>query len=323
MTLNRRRAMLLLSCVALSAGTARAEATGSLVPVRGARLYVEILGPATAPAVLYLHGGPGTGSYDFVAMQAARLSGHLRLVMLDQRGVLRSDALKAEEPFGLNDLIEDAEALRATLGIERWGVLGHSFGGYLGLLYANAYRRSVTKIAFENPTFDFRSTATYTLEGAAEEFRLAGDTKSADEALEAAHKPDADDRAMWRRFTELTNRLGARRMNLYMHGPNKAFFDEIVAQSGLSKETWAKGGQHQLRLYAERLVFRPLFDALTQLDQPALLIKGAYDRVTPPSQVAAFGETTRRSLALFENSSHFARYEEPERYAQTVLKFFL
>jgi proline iminopeptidase len=322
MLIDRRRAMILLSCAAVSVDAASARPAGSLIPVRGTRLYVEVLGPANAPAVLYLHGGPGTGSYDFVVMQAARLSG-LRLVMLDQRGVLRSDALKADEPFGLNDLIEDAEALRAALGIERWSVLGHSFGGYLGLLYANAYRRSVTKIAFENPTFDFRSTATYTLEGAAEEFRQAGDAKSAEEALDAAHKPDADDRAMWRRFTALTNRLGPRRMNLYMHGPNKNFFDEIVAQSGLPKEAWDKGGQHQLRLYEERLVFRPLFDALNQLEQPALLIKGAYDRVTPPNQVAAFGTTGKRTLALFADSSHFARYEEPELYARTVLKFLL
>ena len=36
-----------------------------LMPIRGKRLYVHVAGPASAPALLYLHVGPGAGSYDF------------------------------------------------------------------------------------------------------------------------------------------------------------------------------------------------------------------------------------------------------------------
>lgn len=58
--------------------------------IRGKRLYVEIHGDAAAPPLLYLHGGPGEGCYEFMLHQSQRLSGQLRLIGIDQReyGVL-------------------------------------------------------------------------------------------------------------------------------------------------------------------------------------------------------------------------------------------
>lgn len=119
--------------VAAQAGGAEtpADVAVNLREVRGKRLYVEVLGAESAPALLYLHGGPGTGSYDFTLHQGARLAAKLRVVALDQRGVLRSDPLAEGEAFSLDDLVADCEALRKELGIARWTVLGHSFGGYL------------------------------------------------------------------------------------------------------------------------------------------------------------------------------------------------
>ena len=43
------------------------EIRGRLIAARGTRLYVDERGPADAPALLYLHGGPGSGSYDFMS----------------------------------------------------------------------------------------------------------------------------------------------------------------------------------------------------------------------------------------------------------------
>lgn len=65
-----------------------------MISIRGKDLYVEAVGPEDAPALLFLHGGPGgTGSYEFMLSQRELLSQHVRLIALDQRGVLRSEAL--------------------------------------------------------------------------------------------------------------------------------------------------------------------------------------------------------------------------------------
>ncbi|MEU0567678.1 alpha/beta fold hydrolase [Nonomuraea sp. NPDC005983] len=103
-----------------------------LIDVRGTRLHVDQRGAKDAPPLLYLHGGPGSGSHDFMSFQGERLSERLRLVGVDQRGVQRSDPL--DGPVTEDDLIADFEALREVLGFERWSILGHSYGGRLALL---------------------------------------------------------------------------------------------------------------------------------------------------------------------------------------------
>jgi proline iminopeptidase len=109
---------LLIACLIpslLGAPASFAQTPPERLLVWGKQLYVEVLGPVTAPAVLYLHGGPGTGAYDFTRHQGGRLSPVVRLVAMDQRGVLRSDPLGDTEAFGLEDLIEDCEAVRRAL----------------------------------------------------------------------------------------------------------------------------------------------------------------------------------------------------------------
>ncbi len=80
------------------------------------RLFYEDIGDESNPTLIYVHGGPGTGAYDFVIHQRDFLSDKLRLIAFDQRGVLRSQRLMEGEPFGLSDLIEDIEYIRKKDG---------------------------------------------------------------------------------------------------------------------------------------------------------------------------------------------------------------
>ncbi len=293
--------------------------------VRGKRLHVEVVGPPSAPALLYLHGGPGTGSYDFMRHQQARLAPHLRLIALDQRGVLRSDPLGEGEAFGLADLVEDCEALRQQLGISRWAVLGHSFGGYLAVSYALKYPASVSALIFENPTFDFASSARELLRAIAERAEALGKADLAQEARAAAEGP-LPPPDQWRAFSRAANRLGEAREAIFVHGPEKTFFAALVRDSGIPGDRWTQGNSgphsHQSRLYAEGRVFTSLQPQLCKLAMPALLILGRYDRVTAPDQVRAFErEVPRGRTVIFDQSAHFVRFEEPDRYARTVLEF--
>jgi pimeloyl-ACP methyl ester carboxylesterase len=106
------------------------------------------------PFLVFLQGGPG--------FEAPRPSRHpsapgwldralqdYRVLMLDQRGTGRSTPVgpatlggrTATEQaaylthFRADAIVRDAEALRAHLGVERWSVLGQSFGGFTTLCY--------------------------------------------------------------------------------------------------------------------------------------------------------------------------------------------
>ena len=112
----------------------------------GHQVYWECCGnPAGKPA-LYLHGGPGSGCSPgqrrFFDPDA------YRVVLFDQRGSGRSRPLASVPDADLSanttpHLIADIEALRQLHGVERWTVLGMSWGTTLGLAYAQAHSRRV------------------------------------------------------------------------------------------------------------------------------------------------------------------------------------
>lgn len=137
---------------------------GQFIEINGKKLYVEVNDTNAEKAILYLHGGPGESCFDFTYHQTNRLGQNFRLIAFDQRGVCRSEGIGENEPFGLGDLVEDCEELRHSLGVKKWSLIGHSFGGYLAVLYALRYPDSIEKVIFEGPTFDFTYTAKALLE---------------------------------------------------------------------------------------------------------------------------------------------------------------
>ncbi|MGZ6565217.1 MAG: prolyl aminopeptidase [Solirubrobacteraceae bacterium] len=126
-----------------------AHAQGRLDVGDGHSIYWEVRGnPGGKPAVV-LHGGPGSGAsagWSDVFDPAA-----YRVVLFDQRGCGRStpnaahtvDALKANTT---QHLIADIEALRVHLGVDRWLVMGASWGSVLALAYGQAHPGSVSEL---------------------------------------------------------------------------------------------------------------------------------------------------------------------------------
>jgi proline iminopeptidase len=108
----------------------------------GHDLYVETVGNPTGIPAIYLHGGPGSGCQP----------GHRQLfdparhyaVLFDQRGAGRSTPAGSRVANTTAHLVADMEAIRTRLGIERWLVVGGSWGSTLALAYAEAYPGRVT-----------------------------------------------------------------------------------------------------------------------------------------------------------------------------------
>jgi proline iminopeptidase len=115
----------------------------------GQRVYWEVLGNPRAKPAVSLHGGPGSGS----AREHARffdLDRH-RVVLFDQRGCGRSTPHVSDPGVTLETnttqhLVGDVERLRQHLDVDRWLVLGRSWGSTLGLAYAQAHPERVTEL---------------------------------------------------------------------------------------------------------------------------------------------------------------------------------
>ena len=105
------------------------------VPVTcGHVLHVAEYGPLEGMPIVYLHGGPGGGT----PPDACRLFDPevFRIVLFDQRGCGQSRCDDRLDRNTTDDLVADVEAVRAALGIERWAVMGSSYGSLLTALYA-------------------------------------------------------------------------------------------------------------------------------------------------------------------------------------------
>jgi proline iminopeptidase len=117
-------------------------ATGMLDVGDGQTAYWECCGNPRGRPALFLHGGPGGG-----CGQGARRffdPDRFRVVLLDKRGCGRSRPLASDPDTDLSvnttaHLIEDIEKLRELHEVDRWTVLGVSWGTTLGLAYAQAH----------------------------------------------------------------------------------------------------------------------------------------------------------------------------------------
>jgi len=100
-------------------------------------LHVEEAGDPHGLPVVFLHGGPGSGSRPYHRQFFD--PGRYRIVVFDQRGAGRSRPAGCTDANDTQRLIADMEQIRESLGIDRWLVFGGSWGATLGLLYAQAY----------------------------------------------------------------------------------------------------------------------------------------------------------------------------------------
>jgi proline iminopeptidase len=107
-------------------------------------LYWEQSGKRDGMPALFLHGGPGSGAT--AAHRRFFDSTHYRIVVFDQRGAGRSTPLGELTDNTTEHLVEDIEALRRHLGIERWLVFGGSWGSTLSLAYAEAHPEAVSEL---------------------------------------------------------------------------------------------------------------------------------------------------------------------------------
>ncbi|MFF4255087.1 alpha/beta fold hydrolase [Streptomyces sp. NPDC001663] len=75
------------------------------------------------------------------------LAAHRRLVLLDLRGTGDSAVPADPATYRCDRLVDDVEALRAHLGLDRMDLLAHSAGGSLAMLYVARYPQRVARLA--------------------------------------------------------------------------------------------------------------------------------------------------------------------------------
>ena len=104
-------------------------------------VYVEQSGNPNGIPIIFLHGGPCSGTKPYHRCFFNPEKYHI--ILMDQRGSGKSTPFGETEHNTTHDLIADMEQLRIQLNIKQWLLFGGSWGAALSLLYAEQHPERV------------------------------------------------------------------------------------------------------------------------------------------------------------------------------------
>ena len=120
-----------------------------LSSTNGVHIWYEEAGQGSPPIVV-VHGGPGMDHASLAADLAPLAKMHW-VIYYDQRGGGRSTLPADTKLLTIEHHVDDLEALRQHLGLEKMTLLAHSFGPAIAALYAIRYPQHVDRMIFIGP----------------------------------------------------------------------------------------------------------------------------------------------------------------------------
>lgn len=141
---------------------APAPIDGATLPMPDGDLWYRVTGTGPGVPVVLLHGGPGFSSFYLKSLEG--LGDDRPVIRYDQLGSGRSDGLADPASFTLERFVDELEALREHLGVERFHVYGHSWGTMLATEYYQAYPERVASLVLGSAALDARAWERHTRE---------------------------------------------------------------------------------------------------------------------------------------------------------------
>ena len=275
-----------------------------LIDVGDTRLYVTERGGGEL-ALFILHGGPGLDHTMFGSYLNA-LGDRCRLLLVDERGTGRSEP-SAPETWGLTHHAADIEAMAGTLALERYAVLGHSYGAFIALQHAVDFpgRPAATIVSSGIPDSRFLAHV--------EQQLAAFEPVDLREQVQASLAAEAHARTQ-----EEVAALLADQLPFHFADPRDPRIDDMRAAMGD-----AVYGPDVLRAAAtEDYGAIAVEDRLADVAHPVLVLAGRHDRTCPvPAAEAMAAGVPDAELVIFEHSGHMAFVEENDAYLAAVRDF--
>jgi proline iminopeptidase len=276
---------------------------GRLVPAGDTRLFVVEHGPTDGYPILILHGGPGDDHHEFGDYLDPLAARGYRLLFVDQRAQGRSE-MSPEHTWTLEQMAHDVLTLAASLELERYAALGHSYGAFVVLQNA----------------VDFPGMAAQTIVSSG--IPSARYLEAVDRNL-AAFEPMELRRQVadsWAREAGVETPQDFARL---LHDQMPFHFADPVDPRIAEYERRTAGAAFApwvLRKFAAMDYGGiEVEDRLGQVPQPVLVLAGRHDRTCSVDGAEAMAKALPDAeLVVFEASGHMTFVEENERYLDAV-----
>lgn len=252
------------------------------------------------PVCFVLHGGPGGNHVKFKPHLDA-LTSDMQIIYIDSRGCGFSGK-GPQTTYTMENNVEDIEALRNHLGLDKIMLLGHSYGGMTAMSYALRYQQYLEKLVLvsTSPSYRFIDKAkSFVAEHGTPEQQAVCDV-------------------LWSGAFTSTKQLNSYyeiMAPLYSVSVASGESREKRPTSYRSYEAINQGFGGFLRHY-------DIIDELPEIRVPTLVVGGKHDWITPLEESELIAKCIPDSrFVVFENSSHDVITDEPQRYSAVVSEF--
>jgi len=263
-------------------------------------LYVEQEGQGI-PIVL-LHGGPGGTHHGFHPF-FSRAKKFAKIIYYDQRGTGQSDYIP-DNGYTVSQAADDLDLLRKKLGIEKWVILGHSYGGFLAQVYMLKYPQNILGVILVSAETDQHLTL---------DRRRLTDFLSEQELVKLREIASNNSLSMEQKA-----------FNMFLNGYWKAqhFYKFTLSENiRFSKYYWKQDTDFN-RVMSENMFTYHLVGQFNNSTIPTLMIEGLWDLTWNTDKPQKFHDyIPNATLVVFENSGHQSFVDEPEKFFSLLQDF--
>lgn len=274
----------------------------------GFRVWTKRVGSGKIKLLL-LHGGPGATHEYFECFEDFLPAEGIEFYYYDQLGSHYSDQPTDVSLWTIPRFLEEVEQVRKGLGLENFYLLGHSWGGMLGIEYALKYGQHLKGFILSNMTASVAAYASYVNElksrlpketiAILEKYEAAGDYENPEYQQVMFGEIYARHLCRLDPFPEPIERtfrhLNAQVYNT-MQGPNEF----VITGNFKDWDRWAD---------------------LPKIKTPTLAIGAKYDEMNPADIKREAQLIPNARLAICENGSHMAFWDDQATYFRHLIKF--
>jgi len=277
------------------------------------KLYYEEEGRGV-PLVL-INGGPG-GTHHCFHPHFSQLKNIARIIYYDQRGTGKSSSDDTGKTYTVKQAVEDLESLRQTLKIEKWFLLGHSYGGLLAQCYALMYPEHCAGLILVASTTGVSDNANHS--ALADKYISQAELN----AIENIRKMARDGKITWVQCIYNTAIAGDWKRWFYY----KPTGMDALARHAFYECTSYPGFEELMRIESDRKIPQSNF------------LKGKFDNFKIPTLIAeakfelAWWDPNRievmrknhphAQVEVFEKSGHMIFVDQPVKFFSLLIKFF-
>lgn len=296
--------IILLSCSQRNATIVYNE---GYVDVDNAKLYFSTIGKGDTLVVL--HGGPGLSHKYLKPQLDSLLSSKFTLLYYDQRGSGWSEGTNDTLKLNIQTYISDLEQIRNHFELSELNLVGHSFGGILGMYYGITYPDNLNSLVLiDTDAASYELRTPYQIKTI--NSRLTEEQNNYLDSISESEAYKNYDVAAYDKYykTYLTSYFAKTKDTLKL---NLGFDSISIKKIDITNNHVRKSlGKYDIH------------DSLFAITCPTLILHGTESVFSVEGAEAIHNKLINSELQLFEDCGHFEYIESPHKFKKLIEEFY-